>query len=137
MYVLPLSVLGNKCVDRITREHRRCRQVLGIMSPYGSEGPSAYERREIKKTKKHGLQLMSLNKSSIVSAMDYMRESTADIVFIQELNQKTQKFLKTKSIMKKGVPTPTEWEEGDDDDPNDPHDPRGDTARPDWRHCST
>ena len=37
--------------------------------------------------------------------MEYLKQSSADIAFIQELNQKQDKFKQTRSLLKKGFPS--------------------------------
>ena len=51
----PLHLVGEACMDAVTEIHRYNKCLCGAMNPYGSEGPSAHERREIKKDKRHGL----------------------------------------------------------------------------------
>ena len=100
----PLQALSEKCMQLVDRL-QWCKCNLGVMNAYGSEGPIAHERRYIKRAKKHGLVVMYLNKSSIISPMEYLKQSSADIAFIQELNQKQDKFNKTRSLLKKGLPS--------------------------------
>ena len=64
----------------------------GLANRYGSEGPTAKERERIKNANRHSLLLSSMNKNSIRSAMDYLASAAADIVFLQELNQKNKVF---------------------------------------------
>ena len=101
----PFQWIGSTCMDYVEVMHRRNKCLCGAMNQYGSEGPIAHERHDIKKNKKHGLLFMSLNKTSIVTAMEYMKHCAADIVFVQELSQKKDKFHKTKAWLKKGSPS--------------------------------
>lgn len=76
---------------------------VGLANRYGSEGPTAKERECIKNGNRHSLLLSSMNKNSIRSAMDYLASTAADIVFLQELNQKKKAFFKTRTSMMAGT----------------------------------
>ena len=91
-------------LDRVEYTMHTVISKLGRMNLYGSEGPTptAKEREQIKKKNEHGLILSSLNKSSIKSALDYVTNTVADVVCVQELSRKLPGFYRMRAAMLKG-----------------------------------
>ena len=100
------SVVSKVYMNTVEHRHNWCKLRSGIMNPYGSEGPTKKERQLIKENKRHGLLCASNNQNSIQSAYPYMAESKADVMFLQELNQKADKFEDSKNKLAKGKYVP-------------------------------
>ena len=80
-----IEKVANSYMSR--REHMMAKQkhCLGAMNEYGSEGASRKERDEIKRSKAHGLLCASNNTTSLNSALPYLANSRADVMFLQEI----------------------------------------------------
>lgn len=104
-YVQERMLIGMAdCImKRADASYRKLICKYGRMNPYESEGPSARQRAEIKNINKHGLLCVSLNKSSIQSALSYLASTMADIALVQELTQKRCRFFDTKGQLQKGT----------------------------------
>ena len=77
-----LGHIGNTYMNKVSRIYVSFKCTQGVYNPYVSEGLAPHERRLRKKAKRHGLTCMSLNKTSILSAAQYMSNSVADMAFI-------------------------------------------------------